>query len=115
MWGQPSSTVRREKLDLLRCHRNLVTCPPAAFLPYSGQGLPPNHADAEENILDDLHPARPAGRYRASFLVGLRRHPPNPLRLMVVRLPQRLVLAPQDTPVGSVSPRANDMAVFAPP
>jgi hypothetical protein len=28
--------------------------------------------------------------------VGLRRHPPNPLRRMVVRLPQRLVLASPD-------------------
>ena len=51
-----------------------------------------NRSSAEKDILDGFHAARSSGGRRASFLVGLRRHHPYPLRRMVGRLPQRLVL-----------------------
>jgi hypothetical protein len=46
----------------------------------------------KENLLDDVHRARPAGGFHAAHLVGPGLDDSHPLRLMVGRLPQRLVL-----------------------
>src|ERR1700722_208289 len=48
---------------------------------------------AAEDILDHLHGPRPDCRYGASSLVGAGRDDSHWLRELVVRLPQRLVLA----------------------
>ena len=49
----------------------------------------------KENLLDDLHSARPAGGFSVAALVGPGLDRSYPLRLMVGRLPQRLVLNSQ--------------------
>src|SRR5581483_2651574 len=52
-----------------------------------------NHVHGEENLLGFVHPAWIAGRFPPAILVGLFRHNPHPLRLLVDCVPQRLVLA----------------------
>ena len=47
-----------------------------------------------ENLLDDLHRARPAGGFSAADLVGPGGHVSNTFRFVVGSLPQRLVLSP---------------------
>jgi hypothetical protein len=47
----------------------------------------------KENLLDDLHRARPAGGFSPADLVGPGCDRSHSLRLMVGRLPQRLVLS----------------------
>src|ERR1700685_310010 len=49
----------------------------------------------KENLLDDLHRARPASGFCAAPLVGPGIDHPHSVRLMVGRLPQRLVLSQQ--------------------
>jgi hypothetical protein len=51
-----------------------------------------NLFDGEKNILDCLFPARFSGRCDASSLVGFGGHDPHPVRVVVDRLSQRLVL-----------------------
>jgi hypothetical protein len=46
----------------------------------------------EKDLLDDFHRARSAGRLSAPPLVGLGVDRPHPIRLVVGRLPKRLVL-----------------------
>lgn len=58
-------------------------------------------AYAEKDLLADLHPARIFRGLPAAVLVGFLRDDPNPLLLVVGRLPQRLVLAL----LAAVSPR----------
>lgn len=53
----------------------------------------PTIAHAEKDLLVDLHPARIFRGFPAAVLVGFLRDDPNPLLLVVGRLPQRLVLA----------------------
>jgi hypothetical protein len=51
---------------------------------------------AEESLLDDLHGARPAGGLSSADLVGRGRDRSHPLRILVGRLPQRLVLSSEN-------------------
>ena len=48
---------------------------------------------AEKDLLDDVRAAGPAGGLHPALLVGRRRDIPNPFRIVVGGLPQRLVLA----------------------
>ena len=64
----------------------------------------------EENLLDDLHRARPVGGFSPAALVGPGRDHPHPFLFMVGRLPQRVVLSPAASGLGHCETAARIVA-----